>query len=145
MPVQTRRDRTAFYRERIGARGRLTAMLPYLLIGIALGVATEILARAAGLWRYRHAALPLANVALMFGVVHGGLAYALARHGWISVFLAGAAIGVAYEIVNDQVLKAWTFPGTTLPWLRGSVAVFGVGIAWGFVPVIIVLLQRALA
>jgi hypothetical protein len=120
-------------------------MLPYLLIGIALGVATEILARVAGLWRYRHPALPLANVALMFGVVHGGLAHALARHGWIWLFLVGAAIGVAYEIVNDRVLKAWTFPGTTLPWLRGQVAVIGVGLAWGLVPVMIVLLRRALA
>lgn len=115
-------------------------MLPFILIAIALGVATEAVARVGGLWRYRNPWLPVANVVLVFGFVYGGITFALAGR-WAWLFVAGAAVGLAYEIANDRVLKAWTFTAERVPWLRGQVAVIGVGIAWGFVPLFITALH----
>lgn len=109
-----------------------------------MGAATEALAYTLMLWLYRAAWLRILNIVLVFGLIYGGLSWLLANQGVLAQFAAGAGFGLAYEIVNDRWLKAWYFTGGTLPWLSGQPAVIGVGLAWGFVPVIAVALTRML-
>lgn len=120
-------------------------MLTYCVICIALGSATEALAYALKLWLYRAAWLRILNIVLTFGLIFGGMSWLLAGHGVLAQFAAGAGFGLAYEIANDRWLKAWSFPGGTLPWLTGQPAVIGVGLTWGFVPVMAVVLARVIA
>lgn len=112
-------------------------MLKYIASAIALGVATEALAYALSLWWYRKAWLRIPNILIMFGLVYGGLAYALAAKGLLLQFVAGAAIGVLYEVANERWLRFWHFPGDPWTALTGRRAVIGVGLAWGAVPVIV--------
>jgi hypothetical protein len=107
-------------------------MLPYILCAIALGALTEALAYALGLWWYGKAWLRIPNVLLAFGLVCGGIAWALPGP-WLQ-FAAGAAFGLGYEVANDRWLKLWHFPGDPWTWLKGRPAVVGVGLSWGAVP-----------
>jgi hypothetical protein len=120
-------------------------MLLYIVCAIALGVITEALAYALSLWWYQKAWLRIPNVLVMFGLVYGGLASVLAAQGFLVQFLAGATIGVAYEVANDRWLKLWYFPGDPWTFLSGQKAVLGVGLAWGAVPLIITLMVRVFA
>lgn len=123
----------------------MQTFLMYFAICLTMGVATEACAYALKLWLYRKAWLRILNIVFTFGLIFGGMSWLLADQGTLVQFAAGAGFGIAYEIVNDRWLKAWFFPGGTLPWLSGQPAVIGVGLTWGFVPVMAVLLARALA
>lgn len=120
-------------------------MLLYMLCAIALGVITEALAYALSLWWYHKAWMRIPNILVMFGVVYGGLAWALAAEGLLLMCLVGAGIGVAYEIANDRWLKHWYFPGDPWAFLTGQKAVIGVGLAWGAVPLLITIMVRVFA
>lgn len=120
-------------------------MLPYIVCAIALGVMTEALAYALSLWWYHKAWMRIPNVLVMFGLVYGGLAWVLASKGFLAQLLAGAVIGVAYEIANDRWLKLWHFPGDPWTFLSGQKAVIGVGLAWGLVPVLVNLMVSVFA
>ena len=72
-------------------------MLRALLVGVALGVVSEIVANAAGFWLYRKTISPLINSLLMFGGVMGGVSLLQPTIGYGGVFVLGLAIGYAYE------------------------------------------------
>lgn len=112
-------------------------MLDYLLNAAVLGLLVEALAYALGLWSYPRAWLRIPNVLLVFGLVYGGLSWGLHGQGALVLFAAGALLGLAYELANDRWLKFWRFPGDPWTGLKGKPAVLGVGVAWGFVPLII--------
>jgi hypothetical protein len=117
---------------------------------MALGAATEVIAAALGLWRYRSAWLATANVIVMFGAVQG-VAFAWAVGGGQApvaiapvLFTLGALAGIYYEALNHFLLKAWTWPDASLLGLRRAIdKAAAVGVAWGFVPVLTTLLARA--
>ena len=117
----------------------------YFAICLAMGVATEACAYVLKFWLYRNAGLRILNIVFIFGLIFGGMSWLLADQGMLLRFAVGAGFGIAYEIVNDRWLKAWYFHGGTLPWLSGQPAVIGVGLTWGFVPVMAGVLARALA
>lgn len=113
---------------------------------VAQGVATEALAAALGLWRYRHPGLAVANILLMFGLVQGGLIAGglsgglTAAHPLLAVapvmFMAGALVGLAYEGLNSFSLNAWTWSDKPLAGLKRPIdKAAAVGVLWGFVPV----------
>ena len=120
-------------------------MLSYILIAIVLGVMTEALAYALSLWWYRNAWMRIPNVLLVFGVIYGALSWATAQQSLLVQFIPGAAFGLCYEWINDRWLKIWHFPGDPWTWLKGRRAVISVGLAWGFVPPIVVWLVWTLA
>ena len=117
-------------------------------IGAAIiqGVATETLAAVFGLWRYRNPGLAVANVALMFGCIQGGLVAGglsggiTTAHAFASVapvmFMAGALVGLGYEGLNSFVLNAWTWSEQPLAGLKRPIdKAAAVGVLWGLVPV----------
>jgi hypothetical protein len=119
-----------------------------ICIGAAMaqGVVTEALAAALGLWRYRHPGLIVANIALMFGLVQGGLiagglsggvsaAHPLANVAPV-MFMAGALVGLGYEGLNSFALNAWTWSDKPLAGLKRPLdKAAAVGVLWGLVPV----------
>lgn len=120
-------------------------MLIYIVCAMGLGVVTEALAYALSLWWYHKAWMRLPNIIVMFGLVYGSLAWVMAAQSFLLQFLAGAAIGVAYELANDRWLKLWHFPGDPWTFLSGQKAVIGVGLAWGAVPLLVSLLVQVFA
>ena len=120
-------------------------MLSYFIAAVLLGVITEALAYALSLWWYHKAWMRIPNILVVFGLVYGTLSWVTAPWGLLVGFACGAAIGLLYEWVNDRWLKIWHFPGDPWTWLRGRRAVIGVGLAWGFVPLIVILLEPLFA
>lgn len=120
-------------------------MLPYILIALLLGTLTEALAYALSLWWYRNAWMRIPNVLIVFGLVFGALSWLTAQQSLLVQFVPGAVLGLAYEFANDRWLKIWHFPGDPWTWLTGRRAVIGVGLAWGFVPPLVVWLVWTLA
>jgi len=115
----------------------------YLLIAIALGVASELVARVLRIWVYRNVASPILNVLLMFGVVQGvGVGWLIGAHLPVIsmapvLLMTGAVIGITYEGLNEFRLHSWSWPETSLFGLTRPIdKVALVGVAWGFVPVI---------
>lgn len=120
-------------------------MLSYIICAIALGVVTEALAYALSLWWYRNAWMRIPNILIVFGLVYGSLSWLVAQQGLVVQFIPGAVIGLLYEFANDRWLKWWQFPGDPWTWLTGQRAVIAVGLAWGFVPPMVVGLVWVLA
>jgi hypothetical protein len=120
-------------------------VLHCIVIGMVIGVATELVARTFRLWVYHQSQTPVLNVLIMFGVIMGGLASRTRPLGWPVVVGSAFAIGLLYEIANLSVLKWWHFPNERLVFLRGHVAiVLTLAVMWAAVPVMIVGAQRVL-
>ena len=120
-------------------------MLRYVVIGIAIGIATELIARAFHLWVYHQRYTPALNVILVFGLIMGGLASRLRPLGLPAVVGTAFTIGVLYEIANLRVLKWWYFPNERLAFIRGHAAIVVVlALLWAAVPLMIVGVQRVI-
>jgi hypothetical protein len=119
-------------------------MLRFMLIGVLIGIATELGAWALGLWVYRQPQTPVLNVVVMFGVIMGGVASLVRVIGLLPAYWLGFAVGLIYEVLNLRVLKWWDFPGERLAFVRGHTAIILVlAVAWGVVPVVIANAQTA--
>jgi hypothetical protein len=120
-------------------------VLRCMLIGIVIGVAAEIVARAFNLWIYRQPQTPILNVIAMFGLVMGGVAALAPKIGVKSAFVIAFAIGLAYEFANLRLLDWWYFPGERLGFIHGNAAIAVViALLWGAVPIVITLAQSRL-
>jgi hypothetical protein len=118
-------------------------VLRYIVIGMVIGVATELVARTFRLWVYHQPQTPVLNVIIMFGVIMGGLASRTRPLGLPVVAGIAFAIGLLYEIANLRVLKWWYFPNERLAFIRGHVAiVLTLAVLWAAVPAMIVGAQR---
>ncbi len=117
-----------------------------MLIGVAVGVAAEFVARVFKLWIYRQPQTPIINVLAMFGLIMGGIAGAVPRIGLLPAFGVAFAVGLVYEVANLQWLDWWYFPEEHLAFVHGHTAIVLVlSLLWGAVPVMIVgAQQRAL-
>jgi len=116
------------------------------LVGVGIGVLGEVTARALRFWLYRDPVYPVLNVAVMFGIVMGGLSLLVPRIGGGGVFLLGLAIGYAYEWLNFAALDWWRFPNDRFLAFRGKQGcAVSVAVLWGTVPLLNHLLRLALA
>ncbi|NOQ41064.1 MAG: hypothetical protein GQ563_00990, partial [Desulfuromusa sp.] len=85
------------------------------------------------------------NVLIMFGLVMGGLSLTVPSLGYLPVFIIATIIGYGYEQLNFSVLGWWDFPDDRFLAFKGKQAcAISVGIAWGFVPLIIDFLRTLL-
>jgi hypothetical protein len=119
---------------------------------VAIGVCAEAVARIFSLWRYRSPALLIINIVVVFGFLQGfGVGWVVGgRHATRGVFpvlfMVGAVLGILIEGVNEFWLHAWSWSDRSLLGIRRSVdKSAAVGVAWGFVPLLTVLLARLLA
>ena len=124
-------------------------MARVFLISAGSGVAIEIAAAVLGLWRYRHPVLPVLNVLIMFGLVHGVLLAGLvgAQRPLSAMapvlFMLGALVGLGYEAANHFSLKSWTFGERPLLGVgRDLDKAVLVGVAWGATPVMVKLVSE---
>lgn len=108
----------------------------FFLVCFVIGVVTEAFAQWQQLWAYKKPITRVCNVLIVFTVLFGLISYYLQNSLVLAVIL-GAVWGVIYEIVNDRWAKGWDFLGNP-SWLKGEVAVWGVGLAWGAIPPIAV-------
>lgn len=113
-------------------------MLLYFLVCFLIGVVTESFAQWQKLWAYKKPITRVCNVLIVFTVLFGLISYFL-QNNLVWAVILGAVWGVAYEVVNDRYIKGWDFLGNP-SWLKGDVAVWGVGLAWGAIPPIAVFL-----
>jgi hypothetical protein len=121
------------------------AVLRYMVIGMAIGVATELAARAFGLWIYNQRQTPVLNVIIMFGLIMGGLAGRMRPLSIGVVTGIAFGIGLLYEIANLRVLKWWYFPNERLAFIRGHAAIVVVlALLWAAVPAMILGVQRVI-
>jgi len=120
-------------------------VLSYVLIGMTVGVITEVCARLLKLWVYRQPQTPVLNVIVIFGLVMGAIAMLVPDHGLWLPFVLGAAVGLAYEVANLTALKWWDFPDARLGFIRGHAAIVVVmTLGWGAVPLITAKVHAAL-
>jgi len=121
-------------------------VLHYMVIGMAIGVVTELAARTFRLWIYNQRQTAVLNVIIMFGLIMGGLASRVRPPLGIEV-VTGIAFGVGllYEIANIRVLKWWYFPNERLAFIRGHAAIVVVlALLWAAVPAMILGVQRVM-
>lgn len=115
------------------------AVVRYVVIGMLIGVATELVARTFRLWTYRQSRTPVLNVIIMFGVIMGGLTSRARFLGLEAVIGIAFGVGLLYEVANLRVLKWWSFPNQRLWFIRGHAAIVVVlALLWALVPVMIV-------
>lgn len=118
-------------------------MLRYVLIGMAIGLVTELAARTFRLWIYHQWHTPVLNVIVMFGVIMGGLASRARPLGLEVVVGIAFGIGLLYEVANLRVLKWWYFPNERLAFIRGHAAIVVVlALLWAAVPALIIEVHR---
>ncbi|MCK6556780.1 hypothetical protein L6Q96_19700 [Candidatus Binatia bacterium] len=119
-------------------------MVRCILIGLGLGVATEIAARVLNLWRYHHAQTPILNIIGMFGLVMGGLGSLVPAIKLEGAFAAGFAAGLVYEVLNLRVLHWWYFPNARMGFIAGHTAIVAIlSLLWGAVPLAVAEIHRA--
>jgi hypothetical protein len=130
----------------------LNLPLACFVSALAVGVCTEAFARLLGLWRYRSPAFLLVNIVLVFGLLQGfGVGWVVggrnATRGVFPVlFMVGAVLGILTEGLNEFWLHAWSWSERPLLGIRRSVDKSAViGVAWGFVPLITVVVARLIA
>jgi len=120
-------------------------VLRCMLIGMAIGVVTEIAAYLLRLWIYNQPQTPIINVVVMFGFIMGGIACYVRAIGLVGAFAIAFVIGLIYEVANLSVLRWWYFPEERLGVIRGNAQiVLALALMWGVVPVIIARAQTAL-
>jgi hypothetical protein len=121
------------------------AVLHYMVIGMAIGIATELAARTFGFWIYNQRQTAVLNVIIVFGLIMGGLASRVRPLGLEVVTSIAFGIGLLYEIANLRVLKWWYFPNERLVFVRGHAAIVVVlALLWAAVPVMILGVQRVI-
>jgi hypothetical protein len=129
----------------------MTTLLAYshLIAGVALGMITEAGAALLGVWRYRSFVWRLFNVLVAFGLIQGLIV------GWVVgghlqlvsvtpvLFMIGAVVGVLLEGLNAYWWRAWTWSDKPLLGIVRPIdkAAF-CGVAWGFAPVLSVMIAR---
>ena len=120
-------------------------MLHYMVIGMAIGVVTELAARTFRLWIYNQRQTAVLNVIIVFGVIMGGLASRVRPLGIVVVVGSAFGIGLLYEIANIRLLKWWYFPDERLAFIRGHAAIVVLlALLWAAVPVTILGVQRVI-
>ncbi len=120
-------------------------MLRCVVIGMLIGVATEVVARTFRLWVYHQRHTPVLNVLIVFGLIMGALASRMRPLGLPLVTGIAVGVGLAYEIANLRVLKWWYFPNDRLAVIRGHATIVVVlALLWGAVPGMIVAVQKAI-
>jgi hypothetical protein len=120
-------------------------VLRCVVIGMLIGVATELAARTFRLWIYHQRHTPVLNVLIVFGIIMGALASRMRPLGLPLVTGVAVGVGLAYEIANLRVLKWWYFPNERLAFIRGHAAIVVVlALLWGTVPVMIVAVQKVI-
>lgn len=117
-------------------------MLVFCLICFVMGVVTEAFAQWQKLWVYKHPMIRVCNVLFVFTLLFGAMSYYLHDNLLLAV-IAGVVWGLIYEVVNIRWFNGWSFPGNP-SWLKGNVAVYGIGVAWGVIVPIAVLLKYLL-
>ena len=118
-------------------------MLPYVVIGMVIGVAIELAARTFRLWVYDQQQTAVLNVIVMFGLVMGGLASRTRPLGLPVVIGIAFVIGLLYEVANLRVLKWWYFPDERLAFVRGHAAIVVIlAVLWAAVPAMILGVQQ---
>jgi len=116
-----------------------------ILIGMAIGVVAEVLARLFHLWVYHQQQTPVLNVVGVFGLVMGGIAGVVGPIGLVPCFAFGFTVGLLYEVANLRVLKWWYFPGERLAFIHGHAAIVLVlSLLWGLVPPVVATAEAAL-
>jgi len=116
-----------------------------MVIGMAIGVVTEVAAYLLRLWVYHQPQTPIVNIVVMFGFIMGGLACSVRVLGLLGAFVSAFVIGLLYEIANLSVLRWWYFPDERLGFIRGNAQiVLVIAVLWGVVPVVIARAQTAL-
>jgi hypothetical protein len=98
-------------------------VLGYIIIGVVIGVATELVARTFRLWIYNRASTPVLNVIIVFGFIMGVLASRVRGLGLPNVIALAFGVGLLYEIINLRVFKWWYFPSERLLFIRGHTAI----------------------
>lgn len=123
--------------------------LTFLLVALAIGALSELVARILRLWTYRSPGSPVLNILLVFGLIQGlGVAWTVgAGQPPVAIapvlFMIGALLGLAYEGLNEFALHSWAWPETPLLGLRRSIdKAAAVGVAWGAVPVSVQIVAR---
>lgn len=136
----------------IGCFVSLDLPMACFVSALVIGVITEAFARAMGLWRYRSPAFLFLNILVVFGLLQGlGVGWVVggrnATRGVFPVlFMVGAVLGILVEGLNEFWLHAWFWSDRPLLGIRRSVDKSAVvGVAWGFVPLVTVLLARVIA
>jgi hypothetical protein len=113
-------------------------LLRAILLGMAIGVVSEILAYVANWWKYHTTVSPLINILVMFGWVMGSLSLLQPTLGALGVFVIGFLIGYAYEWANFLTLDWWVFPDERFLIFRGRQGcASAVSVTWGVVPLIV--------
>jgi hypothetical protein len=123
--------------------------LACFLAALAIGVVVEAIARLFRLWTYRSPTLLVVNVLVVFGLLQGyGVAWIVGgRHALGGVFpvlfMVGAVLGILIEGLNQFWLHAWSWSDRPLLGIARPIdkAAF-TGFAWGFAPLLTVLLAR---
>ena len=114
-------------------------ILRYMLIGMAIGAVTELVARILRLRLYRNAIYPALNILLVFGVIMGGLASASRLLGPLPTALIAGAIGLAYESANLTWLHWWSFQDEREATAAGRTAIVVLlSVLWAVVPFVTV-------
>jgi len=117
-------------------------VLRCVVIGMAIGVATELVARTFRLWIYHQRQTPVLNIIIVFGLIMGTLASRMRPLGLPAVVGGAFGIGLLYEIANLLVMKWWYFPNERLAFIRGHAAIVVVlALLWAAVPPLIVGVQ----
>lgn len=120
-------------------------VLRSMLIGMAIGVVAELLARVLNLWVYRQPQTPLLNVVAVFGFTMGGIASLVPVFGLLPACALAFVIGLSYEVANLWILDWWFFPGERVGFIRGHTAILLVlAVLWGLLPAMIVVAQTGL-
>lgn len=113
-------------------------MLDVVIPGILVGIAAELAAYTARLWRYRTPVFPLVNICLMFGLCMASVSLLVPMVGMIATFVVGFVIGYFYEWANFLWLGWWHFPNDKFLFFKGkNGCAFGVALGWGTVPLAI--------
>lgn len=115
------------------------------LIAMALGLLVETTAAVLGVWEYKGQIAPILNVVVMFGMVQGVLisghvaALAPVENIWPLLFLLAVLSGMAYEALNHFVLKSWSWSRERFLTFNSHIRqTVGIGVLWGFMPLIVV-------
>lgn len=110
---------------------------------VAIGALAELLSLLLGLWVYRRRWLRIFSVLVVFGLVFGALSSIVAAQPVLVRFVAGAALGVAYEGANLLWLRLFAFQEPVASLIPNRLLLtLTAGVPWGAIPAIAPALVR---